>query len=284
MRFLPMAVYSGEENYIFVSYSHKDTKTVLPMINDLQAAGFRVWYDSGIEAGTEWPEFIERHIINSYCMLVCISESSLDSMNCRNEVCLASTLGKKILTVYLEKTELRNGMQLMLNSQQSLFKYRHMSHDTFMQELINAEILSACRVEYEKPASENTTVKYIAPSKTNFLYTTYEDYISKVRNRLAYPKIWLRQALCSISGMLFLQAIGEEPFVGILLLIAFIVFGIKSFKLTRQFYIKNRLFAFIAVFAAGIYYSLLLAFLTLTSLPYFKEWKRDLARYDNSAK
>lgn len=278
-----MAVYSGQENYIFVSYSHKDTKTVLPMINDLQAAGFRVWYDSGIEAGTEWPEFIERHIINSYCMLVCISESSLDSMNCRNEVCLASTLGKKILTVYLEKTELRNGMQLMLNSQQSLFKYRHLSHDTFMQELINAEILAPCRMGYDEAASENTSVKYILPTKNNFVYTNYEDYISKIRTRLAYPKIWLRQALSGASGMLFIQTMGKEPFVGILLLIAFIVFGIKSFKLTRQFCVKNRLLALLAVFAGGIYYSLILAFLTLTSLPHLKEWKQDLARYDNSA-
>lgn len=45
--------YEGSEPYIFVSYSHKDSATVLPVISELQAEGFRVWYDASIEAGTE---------------------------------------------------------------------------------------------------------------------------------------------------------------------------------------------------------------------------------------
>lgn len=50
--------YEGNEPYIFVSYAHKDSNHVLPIITSLQAQGFRVWYDAGIEAGTEWPEYI----------------------------------------------------------------------------------------------------------------------------------------------------------------------------------------------------------------------------------
>ena len=35
--------YMGEEPYIFVSYSHKDSERVWPIIARLQADRFRVW-------------------------------------------------------------------------------------------------------------------------------------------------------------------------------------------------------------------------------------------------
>lgn len=48
-----MEVYSGNEPYIFVSYAHKDSQIVVPILEQMQSAGFRFWYDKGIEAGTE---------------------------------------------------------------------------------------------------------------------------------------------------------------------------------------------------------------------------------------
>ena len=57
--------YEGNEKYIFFSYAHRDSATVLPMIEYMQEKGFRVWYDAGIEAGTEWPGYIEEHLKNT---------------------------------------------------------------------------------------------------------------------------------------------------------------------------------------------------------------------------
>ena len=42
--------YEGNEKYIFFSYAHRDSATVLPMIEYMQEKGFRIWYDAGIEA------------------------------------------------------------------------------------------------------------------------------------------------------------------------------------------------------------------------------------------
>ena len=50
--------YEGTQPYIFVSYAHKNDAAVLEIIGTLQSRGFRVWYDEGIEAGSEWPESI----------------------------------------------------------------------------------------------------------------------------------------------------------------------------------------------------------------------------------
>ena len=144
-----MAVYEGSENYIFVSYAHKDSAVVLPIIDALQTAGFRVWYDEGIQAGTEWPEYIEDHLNQSRCVLVCMSPSAVDSINCRNEINYACMLKKDILVVYLEDTVLAKGMNLQLNSQQSLFRTRHNSDVSFLEEVIRANILSPCKIGNE---------------------------------------------------------------------------------------------------------------------------------------
>ena len=140
-----MAVYEGSEKYIFVSYAHKDSDVVIPMIDAMMAAGFRVWYDQGIQAGTEWPEYIETHMDMCEVVLVCMSPATVNSVNCRNEINYASMLQKEMLVVYLEPTELAKGMNLQLNSKQSLFKYRHQTDETFLRELVDANILKSCR-------------------------------------------------------------------------------------------------------------------------------------------
>ena len=110
-----MNVYEGAQNYIFVSYAHKDSAKVLPIVEAMQKANLRVWFDSGIEAGTEWPAYIEEHLSECARMLVFISPSFVASPNCRKELSLASNLDKQILAVYLEQTDLAQGMNLQRN-------------------------------------------------------------------------------------------------------------------------------------------------------------------------
>ncbi len=138
-------IYESNEKYIFISYPHDDSAKVLPYIDVLKEHGFRVWYDAGIEAGTEWPEYIEEHIKKATAILVFMTPNTVASRNCRNEINFALDLEKDILIVYLEDTELLKGMRLQLNSTQSLFRKNHQTNETFVQELINARLLQACR-------------------------------------------------------------------------------------------------------------------------------------------
>ena len=68
-----MQCYEGKENYIFISYAHKDSDKVLPVIKALNDASFRVWYDAGIEAGSEWPENVAEHLCGSAVTLIFLS-------------------------------------------------------------------------------------------------------------------------------------------------------------------------------------------------------------------
>ena len=139
--------------YIFISYSHKDSKTVLPIIEFMKNEGFSVWFDKGIEAGTEWPAYIESHLKQSSVFLAFLSKSAVESRNCRKEINLADKLNKEMLVVYLEKTELVEGMDLQLSSTQSLYRYNQ-SEESFRNSLVKAKILAPCK-SAKQPPSKN---------------------------------------------------------------------------------------------------------------------------------
>lgn len=115
------SVYEGNEKYLFISYAHKDSPKVLPILEAMQKNGFRLWYDRGIEAGTEWPAYIEDHLRRSDRVLAFLSKAAVASRNCRNEINFALKWEKELLVVYLEPTALYAGMDLQLGSMQSFF-------------------------------------------------------------------------------------------------------------------------------------------------------------------
>ena len=140
-----MAVYEGNEKYIFVSYAHKDTPTVLPIIEGLQNAGFRVWYDGGIEAGTEWPEYIADHLSVCGVALIFISENAIASKNCIREINFAISEGREMLAVYLSDVKLTSGMRMQLGTIQAMYYNRFLDSDSFISALCGARILQKCR-------------------------------------------------------------------------------------------------------------------------------------------
>ena len=137
-------IYSGNEPYIFISYSHKDSDRVLPIIRGLQAKGFRVWYDSGIEAGTEWPEFIAEKLRASNCVIAFLSPHAASSHNCRREINFAIARNKELLIAYLEDFELSPGMEMQLSLLQAIYRSRSGSDEAFINHLAGARLLSDC--------------------------------------------------------------------------------------------------------------------------------------------
>ena len=57
--------YKGSEKYIFVSYAHKDSEQVFPIMKMLKSRGYRIWYDEGIVPGSEWTDHIAKRLNNS---------------------------------------------------------------------------------------------------------------------------------------------------------------------------------------------------------------------------
>jgi len=139
-----LAPSENKESYIFISYAHLDSERVLPIIKVLTAKGFRVWYDAGIEAGTEWPEYIAKRLEGSASVVAFLSHASVASFNCRQEINYAIDLEKPLMIVYLEELELTGGMRMRLGLSQAMFYYRHPSLESFVSELSRSELLEPC--------------------------------------------------------------------------------------------------------------------------------------------
>ena len=110
----PFEAYSGEEPYIFISYSHQDAHLVYPEIIQLNDAGYNIWYDEGVAASNEWPEEIANAVLSCSVFLCFISPRATDSINCRNEINLALNEKKPFLAIHLEETALPPGLRLRM--------------------------------------------------------------------------------------------------------------------------------------------------------------------------
>ncbi len=94
--------YEGGRPFLFISYAHKQSDTVLDTIRILHEKGWRLWYDEGIPAGSDWPANIAQHMQGCERVIFFLSARALESHNCFSEIKTAARLGKPILLVWLE--------------------------------------------------------------------------------------------------------------------------------------------------------------------------------------
>ena len=94
--------YEGRRPFAFISYAHRESDTVLDTIRILHEKGWRLWYDEGIPAGSDWPANIAQHMQSCERVIFFLSERALASHNCYSEMKAAARLGKPILLVRLE--------------------------------------------------------------------------------------------------------------------------------------------------------------------------------------
>ena len=106
-------VYGGDKPYIFISYSHKDSDRVIPLIVAMESLGYRVWFDQGIEAGSEWSNNIANHLRSCAAFVSFVSANSMSSENCLDEIAFAKSNNKPSLMVSLEENvELSGGIRM----------------------------------------------------------------------------------------------------------------------------------------------------------------------------
>lgn len=64
---------------IFLSYTHIDRPRVRPVVELLESEGWTVWWDRGIEPGTQWQPELEAELANCRAVIVIWSRSSVKS-------------------------------------------------------------------------------------------------------------------------------------------------------------------------------------------------------------
>ncbi|MBQ7828968.1 MAG: toll/interleukin-1 receptor domain-containing protein [Clostridia bacterium] len=138
--------YGGDNPYIFISYSHKDTARVLPVIAAMQDKGYRIWYDQGIEAGSEWSNNIAKHLRDCSAFVAFVSKYSMASENCLDEIAYAKSNNKPSLMIFLEEeVELPAGVEMQTARFQRMFYTEDTDIAGFVGQVEGARMLSACR-------------------------------------------------------------------------------------------------------------------------------------------
>ena len=140
---LPSA-YKGNDPYIFISYAHKDSDIVLPIISRLQSDGYRVWYDEGIAPGSNWDEYISEHLDGCAVVIGFLSKAYVKSQNCRDELSLTRLKGKPVNLVYIDDVQLSSGLKMRYGRIQALF-LQNMSENEFFEKLYRGEAVSSAK-------------------------------------------------------------------------------------------------------------------------------------------
>ena len=137
--------YSGDKSYVFLSYSHRDAEAAINIVHHLQSEGFRVWYDEGVDPGSEWDENIASHVEKCGYFIALLSRSYLDSSNCKDELNYAREEEKPRLLIYLEEVQLPSGMRMRLSRLQAIHRYKYNEQKAFYKKLFAAKGISVCR-------------------------------------------------------------------------------------------------------------------------------------------
>lgn len=161
MQKFDIRAYEGNEPFVFISYAHKDSDEVLPVIAQLQQRGYRVWYDEGIVPGSEWPENIAQHLNDCATVIAFLSPNSMDSANCRREITYALSKNKPFLGVFLAETKMSPGMELQIASQQCVMKYGYPDEGLFYEKVCSCPDLVPCKGD--APAAAPAAAPQYAP-------------------------------------------------------------------------------------------------------------------------
>ena len=115
-------MYEGNAPYIFISYSHRDTDSMISICNVFSQSGGRYWYDSGLHSGDDWNMVIASHLEKATVCLLLLSREAAASEYVKNELNFAQNHRIPIHVVLLETFELPIDLEMMLGRIQMIEK------------------------------------------------------------------------------------------------------------------------------------------------------------------
>ena len=110
--------YEGTRPFLFISYAHRQSDAVVDTIRILHDKKYRLWYDEGIPAGSDWPANIAQHMQDCERVIFFLSARAMESPNCYSEIRTAARLGKPVLVVRLEDVDVEPRWRELLDDKQ----------------------------------------------------------------------------------------------------------------------------------------------------------------------
>lgn len=135
--------YEGLDNYIFISYAHKDADRVYPTLKWLFDEGARIWFDKSIELGYDWTEELKTHIDNAKLLLFFASKISVQSKECMKEINRAIDKNKRIIIIYLDECTIL-GTKKDFSKEQGIMQFEFDSEAEFYDKFLASKEILHC--------------------------------------------------------------------------------------------------------------------------------------------
>ena len=143
-----MSAYKGKETYIFVSYAVEDREQVLPIIENMQIAGFRIRYSENSK--DEMFFSIDEKLEKSDAVLAFLSPNAVDDVNARKEIRYTLQNQREMLVAYLQEINPQYGLGKQLSGFSSLHRSRYKTEVGFLNEILKTPGLQ----KYRTPAAD----------------------------------------------------------------------------------------------------------------------------------
>lgn len=192
--------YVGNEPYLFISYSHRDTEKVYPILDALYDRKYRIWYDESCETGNDFRDELRERIEKCEAVVLFVSEASMLSPFCGMEIIVARENGKRLYPIYLDEVTVPPSFQILLSN-------THHSTTENMEKLIKNMVRDLPAVAMDRLTIEETTLKKCEDNGKSITvdYGITDICDEAFKNRRALHKIELPQTL---------ERIGTECFRG----------------------------------------------------------------------
>lgn len=192
--------YTGKEPYLFVSYSHRDTAKVYPILDALYDCKYRLWYDESCETGNDFRDELRHRIESCEAVLLFVSDSSMSSPFCGMEVIVARENGKRLYPIYLDNAAVPPAFQFLLAN-------THHSTSENMDKLVKSMIRDLPAVTMDRLTTEDGVLK---KCEDNGKFIEVDEGIREIS-----PEAFKgRRALHNIKLPESLETIGLESFRG----------------------------------------------------------------------
>lgn len=192
--------YTGKEPYLFVSYSHRDSAEVYPVLDALNERKYRLWYDESCETGNDFRQELRTRIENCEAVLLFVSKASMNSPFCGMEIIVARENLKRIYPIYLDNAEVPPAFQILLAN-------THHSTTDNMDKLIKAMVRDLPPVTMDRLTTDGEVLKKCEDNGEEIEVNEGITEISKeaFKGRVALHHIMLPETL---------ETIGLESFRG----------------------------------------------------------------------
>lgn len=192
--------YVGKEPYLFISYSHRDTREVYPILDALNEEKYRLWYDESCENGNDFRDELRTRIEKCEAVILFVSKASMSSPFCGMEIIVARENGKRLYPIYLDDSEIPPAFSILLAN-------THHSTAGNIPKLIKSLVRDLPAETMDRLISEETVLK---KCKDNGEEIVIEEGITEISND-AFKEC---RALRTIVLPSTLEKIGRESFRG----------------------------------------------------------------------